>query len=279
MYIGITIDNFKNLKISDVLKITGKLGVQYVELTESTLNENIEQISSMLRDTRTGFHLPNEGDNGYDFSCKNDEQKIDSVIHFVNLYKGRLNIDYCITHPPECTPDGQTETEQIETLLNNLNRLDCPLVIENIASLSIDEFEQFYQFAKIRLNNQVLGICFDAPHAFIRGDDPLVMIDRFNSSIYSVHLSDCKRKHDLHLPFGLGGDLPIDKILDALKNKDYKGNINLELMPRSLQDVRAVIASYLKVLRKFNLKKYWTTKIKLFALLPSLYFSLKKAAK
>ena len=270
MYIGITVDKFKKLKISDVLKITSMLGLQYVELTESVLNEDIDQLSSLLDSTRTGFHLPNEGDNGYDFSCRSYDQKIESVINLVNTYKEKLNIEYCITHPPECHPENFSQAERIDTLLKNLSRLDCPLIIENIPSLSIDEFDHFYDLAKTTLKDKILGICFDAPRAFIRGDDPIDMIHHLDGSIYSVHLSDCKKRHDLHLPFGLGGDLPIDAILKELKKKGYEGNINLELMPRSLSDVTAVIDSYLKILRIFKIQKYRMTKFKVMLIRPFL---------
>lgn len=270
MLIGITIDKFDHLKIKDVLNITNKLGLQYVEITESILDEDVFKLSKFLKTTRTGFHLPNTSDNGYDFSCSSHQDRIDILIKYVNRYKNKLNIDYCITHPPECEPENSTQADVINILFKNLNQLDCPLVIENIASLNKQEFDDFYALARESLQDKVLGVCFDAPHSFISGENPVDMIDHLNGSIYSVHLSDCKRRRDLHLPFGLGGELPLDSILSELKKIKFNGNINLELMPRSINDINAVIDSYMKVLRKFKKKKYLYTKIKLILFSPLL---------
>ena len=124
------------------------------------------------------------------------------------------------------------------------------------------------------MGTKLIGQCYDAPHYYTRGDDPVSILNSLdgdiNNMIKSVHLSDCTRDKDAHLPFGVGGELPVDEVLCTLKNQNYRGIINLELLPRSLSDLEAVVKSYLKVLKVFEKSKFYRTKLKLSLYMPIL---------
>ncbi len=262
MLIGITIDRFKDFTPSTLLSISRKIGLNFVELTKSVFDDLpgvLKEIGSM----RTGFHLPNEGDSGYDLSCADRQDEIDQLIHHINEHRHGLKIQYCLTHPPECQ-SLEDDRQTVNTILfENLKKLKPPVIIENIESMSQTEFSEFYLTAKKELGDQLVGQCYDVPHSFLRGENPLSILNHHNGLIKTVHLSDCRPDRDSHLPFGMGGVLPIDEVLAVLKRTGYDGIINLELLPRSNSDFKAVITSYLSVLKTFKKGTYFLTKLRL----------------
>ena len=120
------------------------------------------------------------------------------------------------------------------------------------------------------MGEKLIGQCFDIPHAFIRGEDPIAFLKSFDGDLQSIHLSDCTSEKDAHLPFNSDSILPLDDILKTLKKKQYDGIINLELLPRTLLDLRSVINSYLKVIKVFDKKKYFSVRVKLVYYMPQL---------
>jgi sugar phosphate isomerase/epimerase len=97
-----------------------------------------------------------------------------------------------------------------------------------------------------------------------------------NGKINFIHLSDCRKGFDAHLPFGLAGDLPIDDILEILREQNFQGIINLELLPRNLKDIKPLIDSYLKVVRNFDRMKYLKSKLMLVLNAPPLMRKMKQ---
>ena len=264
MLIGITIDKYKGINPSVLIRITRKIGLNFIEITKSVFDD-LPQVLSELGNIKTGFHLPNFSDYGYDFSCMDHADKINRLTALINKHQHSLNIQYCLSHPPEC-PSSSSNEDII--LIKNLKRIEVPLVLENIPSFSQEQFLNFYSQAKAELGTKLIGQCYDAPHYFVRGDDPVSILNSFDGTIKTVHLSDCKRDKDAHLPFGLNGELPIEDILNTLKNQNYNGVINLELLPRSIADLEAVVYSYLKVLKTFKKLKYFRTRLKLLIYIP-----------
>ncbi len=260
--IGITIDHFKGLSPSLLLSITSKFGVKFVELTESIFDD-LENVKKEVAKMETGFHLPNVHDFGYDFSSQERHDHIQKLISLINDNYRDLNIKYCLSHPPEEIEYPNPTDEQIEYLFSNLDKLKVPIVLENTQYMSVDHFEKFYQRAKEALGDKIIGKCFDASHYFLTGNDPVQFLNQMDGDIFLFHLSDCKNNLDAHLPFGLGGDLPIDDILEQIKKQKFDGFINLELMPRKLSDIRPLIESYLMVMKRFDYLGYLRSKIRL----------------
>ncbi len=260
--VGITVDKFRGLPPSVLLSVIRKMGVEFIEITKSVFDD-LPAFVEQLGEIRTGFHLPNLHDAEFDFSFQEREVEIHKLIGLINRHHGDLNIQYCLSHPPENRRSKLTEDQLIEYLLNNLNQLDVPIILENIQGWSMDKFDRFYHRAQTVLGEKLIGQCFDAPHYFLQGEDPVEFLKLQNGKINFIHLSDCRKNFDAHLPFGLSGELPIDEILATLRDQEFRGVINLELLPRSIKDVKPLIDSYLKVIRNFDRKKYYMTRLRL----------------
>lgn len=273
--VGLTIDQFNGIKPSTLLKVVKKLGLEFVELTSSAFDD-LNSCKKIIGNMKAGLHLPNIHDKGYDFSCRDRKTEIDHLINLINDNHQELNITYCLTHPPECDSISEKE-KSIPFLLDNLKKLKPPVIIENVQGWDEENFNNFYNQANSVLGEKLIGECFDAAHHILNGYNPVEFIENKYKNIRCVHLSDCKKGVDAHLPLGLGGYLPTDKILEKMKKVDYSEFINLELLPRNPQDIAHIIKSYLKVIKIFNKRKYYFTMIRLLLYKSELERELKNA--
>jgi len=272
--VGITIDRFRGIPPSVLLSVIRKMGVEFIEITKSIFDD-LPAVMEQLGEIKTGFHLPNLHDAEFDFSYQEREPEIQKLMQLINRHHRDLNIQYCLSHPPENRRSKLAEGELIEYLLSNLNQLDVPIILENIQSWDMDRFDRFYQRAQAVLGEKLIGQCFDAPHYYLQGEDPVEYLKLRNGKINYIHLSDCRKNFDAHLPFGLSGELPIDDILATLREQQFSGVINLELLPRSIKDVKPLIHSYLKVVGYFDRKKYIKSKLRLIWYAPLLLNKLR----
>lgn len=267
--VGFTIERFRGIEPSVLLGLTRLLGLEYAEITRTVFDE-LERVVPRIRHVRTGFHLPLVHDDGWDFSCANAQSEIDRLIGLVNTHRKALRITHCIAHPPEPELAAEEVQSSPETLLRNLARLDLPIYLENVPGQSMDEFLALYGRAKDVLGPQLAGMCFDASHCYLIGLDPIAQLQALNGHIGIVHLSDCRADADEHLAFGLGGVLPIAAILTTLRALGYRGLVNLEILPRSLEELPPAIDSYLMVLRALHPRKYLSTKLRMMVIRPFL---------
>lgn len=265
--VGLTVQNYKGIETSFILALVKRFGIEYVEITKSVFDE-LDKITPLIKRIRAGFHLPIICEDTYDFSCLAYKKEIDELIALLNTHCKALNIKYFLAHPPEPAESEDDLQTSVPFLLENLSRLPTHIFIENVPSWKPDDFSQFIEEAKKTLGNKLSGICFDFPHFFVMGEDPIRQLERYDGQIKCVHLSDCVKSEDLHLPFGMDGVLPIDDFLDALEAHHYKDYINLELLPRTFEEIPFVVYSYLKVLKKFRPWKYYRTKIRTLIILP-----------
>jgi sugar phosphate isomerase/epimerase len=264
MQVGFTIKRFQGFEPPRLVRTARRFGINAVELDRSSLVE-VESVAAELGTMVCGFHLPLIGQDGYDLSSVAHKDEIDRLIDTLNAQQRRLHLQYCLSHPPE--PDeSDTEVETSEDLLvENLSRLQIPVVLENVPSWDRESFERLYEKIRGVLGARLLGICFDAPHAFLRGDDPIACFEDWSRDVMVIHLSDCSASEDLHLPFDAGGVLPIDGFLDAVLGSAFDGFLILEIEPRSIEELRPLMDSYLKVLRRTSRGRYIAATFRLFA--------------
>lgn len=268
-HIHLSVQYYQGIPPSLIVAVLSLLNIDGVELTEAAYKE-IDQLLPWIKKMSSGFHLPLLHENGWDFTCTDSQDKIDRTVFLVNRYKDDLNMKYAVFHPPEISTHSDDQHRLFQILMKNLQKLTLPLCIENIPSLSIEQFEKQYDRAKTFLGNKLAGMCFDAAHAYIHGDDPIEMYYRLQHKIKVIHLSDCSREEDCHMPFGKIGQLPILPLLDILQKEKFKGYITLEIKPDSLLDVRSYLKSYLKTLYRCSRYKYWKTNLRLLYLRPIL---------
>jgi len=260
--VGITINKFKGISPTFFLKLVQKMGLEFVEISRPVFDD-IDEFVKNIGTIETGFHLPNSHDDGFDLSCDERDEEIQELIRLINTYQKDLHVKYCLSHPPEKRRTASSEDAATDYLLTNLARLEPPIILENVQSWPQERFDAFYRRAKERLGEKLLGQCFDASHYYLQGENPVAFLQQSNGEIKFMHLSDCKADYDAHLPFDMGGTLPVDEILATLKKQNYRGIINLELLPRNLSDMKPLIQSYLKVLRTFRRFKYYKSKVKI----------------
>lgn len=278
MLIGLTIDRFRGIAPSTLLKLARLVGVNFVEITHSVFDD-LPAVLAELGPIKCGFHLPNYGDHGIDFSHESFKNEINQLIENVNNYHQHLHVQYCLAHPPEGHPTLSKAKNANSYLFDNLRKLRPPVIIENIQSMSFEEFQAFFEMAKDELGDKLIGQCYDPAHYFVGGEDPLAVLDRMKFPIATVHLSDCRADKDSHLPFNMGGVLPVNAIINKLYHMKYRNSINLELLPRSLDELDSIVASYLTVVRRFHPVRYLITRARMSMLLPLLQRKLRTYGK
>jgi len=264
-YVGVTIAEYKGLMPSKLISGLRSLGVEFFEINRTVFSD-VENVIKAVDKTVTAFHLPLVFEDQWDFSCPAFQDEIDETITLINDNIETLHIQHAICHPPE-PKELTTEMEmKDEVLFENLKKLNLSIYFENVLTVSDDQFMDFYAKAKQALGNQVKGMCFDAPHSFITGHDPVAHYEQLADHIGCVHLSDCSPQEDTHIPFDSGGCLPVDAFLDALVEHDFEGYITLEIQPTSMDDLMPYIQSYLTTLKYINPLKYKTSvaKVRLF---------------
>ncbi|MBN1561954.1 sugar phosphate isomerase/epimerase [candidate division KSB1 bacterium] len=266
-YVGVTVAKFQKFMPSFLIRGLKLLGMDFIEINQSILPE-IDRFAENIGSLITAFHLPLVSENGWDFSCPDYKKEIDEMISTLQLYKTKLRIHHVICHPPEAEKAGIQLNSSIEFLLENLQKLAMPVYLENVPALNPDDFLQFYWRSEKELGATLAGMCFDAPHYFVDGHDPVDQFRTFRDIVGCVHLSDCLVGDDLHRPFNCGGAMPINEFLSTLRDNNFGGFITLELKPHSMKELGVYIDSYMMTLQHLNYKKYLTTKLRIFALRP-----------
>ncbi len=269
MLIGLTIEKYGGIEPSILLNFVRILGVRFAEVTESIF-QDLEAVRKARKKVKLGIHLPIVEQDGYDFSCVDARDRIENLIEKINANWRELDVQYCLSHPPENHVHPVKGPVSKKFLFENLKRLEPPVIIENIPEVRGFQFPPFWEEAKAALGRKLWGMCYDGPHAFLSGPDWLSLYEKFRQEIRVIHLSDCSRTEDLHLPFGQGGEFPVKELINRLKRDRYDRIINLELLPQSIRDVQPVIQSYLMFLKEFNPPKYFRDRLRAFFILPIL---------
>ncbi|MHA1213117.1 MAG: TIM barrel protein, partial [Candidatus Heimdallarchaeota archaeon] len=187
------------------------------------------------------------------------ENRIDELIDFLNENSKRLNLKYVLTHPPE------DPSSTHESLISRLERINVPILIENIKGQTDEDFMAFYFKAKERLGEKLKGHALDAPHRYVTDNNNWLNIPKeLVDEIEYIHISDCSKTADLHLPLGMA-ELPYNEFFDFLKEIGYQGVILQEIIPNAEQ-ILFVFDSFLYNIKPFSRKRYRRLKI-LYALI------------
>ena len=229
-YVGVTVSQFEGFMPSFLIKGLKLLGIDFIELNSSIFPE-IDRVGESLGSTLTAFHLPLVLESGWDFSCLDYKDEINKMIQTLSAYRDKLNIQHVVCHPPEPENSDITLNASLDFLFENLQKLAIPVQLENVPGLHPDQFLELYWRAEKALGSLLAGMCFDAPHYFVDGYDPIDLFQTFRNIIGCVHLSDCVEGKDNHLPFKSGGELPVNEFLSTLQNSNFGGFVTLEIKP------------------------------------------------
>ncbi|MBN1540712.1 sugar phosphate isomerase/epimerase [candidate division KSB1 bacterium] len=266
--IGFTVQAYRGYRSSLILAGLQTLGIRFFELTEEALSE-LEQIKKRSKKIQTGFHLPIRDENGWDLSQPQCKRESERLVQTLNRHRHDLNLRYAVAHPPDI--DCTDRERALHTLRSNLARLELPIYVENLPEHSPESYLEDLERLRKGLPGQTVHQCFDAAHHFIKGRDPVEQFRRNRLDIRLVHLSDCSRDKDSHLPFGVpGGELPLNAILETLRQHSYDGFVTLELLPRNSGDLTAYVNSYLQTVRSIDPQAYRRAMLRIHLLAPIL---------
>lgn len=268
--VGFTVEPYQGLSPSMIVTAMRAAGVSFVEFNVRSLADTM-YLKRKIGDLTAAFHLPFVHEDGYDFSCADHRKEIQDLIYQLNSEKDALHIRHAVVHPPE-GPDQSEKAWRI--LMDHLRHLEMPVYLENVFGGPTAQFQEHFHKARTALGRQLAGLCFDACHFYIDGKDPVEQWRHWHAETGCVHLSDCLANDDAHLPFGLGGTLPINPLLAAMKSTGFSGSITLEIKPPSTAQIDSYLQTYCHTLKVFNYKKYWRTRLRLRLIKPALSFLL-----
>jgi hypothetical protein len=243
MRIGVTIDRYQGIPASLLLCLLKWIGISFFEVTIHMI-QNPKKAFNIDPDSSLGLHLPNVYNVGFDFSSLDKVAEINHTLKQIHL--NRHIFQYAVVHPPQ----ADTSSPALNYYITNLKQIQVPLVLENIPEMSFKNFNNFLNRIEKSLG-KALGICLDIPHAELSGEEWKRYWHHFHDKIQVVHLSDCNLKVDLHIPFGLGGQIHLHSILSFLK-QNFNGILNFEMQPPSLKDLDAYFDSVIQAYRLFE---------------------------
>ena len=250
MIFGMTLEPFKGITVKQLMFLMRLLKLGHLEIN-FTMMPVVKEFVENLGNTTTTFHMPIFSRNGFDIGSRDSkfQKNIDEVISFINTNKEKLNLKYTLLHPIE-DPNAN-----FNLFVERAARINTPVVIENIMGISDQEFLDFFFKTKEEIGNKVVGIALDGPHKFVNyKGNWLDFPDEFIKNIEYIHVSDCTKNADLHLPLGLG-EFPYEQFFSFLKKQKYEGIILHEILP-SEGRVREVMNSFLHCVKSFSNIKY-----------------------
>ncbi|HUT81109.1 MAG TPA: TIM barrel protein [Candidatus Bathyarchaeia archaeon] len=258
-----TVEPIKGITLPKIIKLLKIIGLTHFELN-ATIIPKAEEMNKYLGKITTTFHLPIFDRFHYDLGTNNKEYegKIDEIITFLNQNRDSLNLQYVLTHPPE------DPNSSFDSLISRLKLIEIPIIIENIQKQSDEAFMEFYFKAKEQLGEKLAGHALDISHRFVTNNQNWLNIPpELVPEIKYVHISDCSKKTDLHLPLGLA-ELPYNEFFGYLKEINYQGVILQEIIP-TIEQIDHVYDSFLIGIKPFSKMKYVKMKM-LFAILKPL---------
>ena len=111
--------------------------------------------------------------------------------------------------------------KRIIEIVNYAKELDIKVAFENT------KIKGYLEYVIQNLDNDNVGICYDAGHCHVHFDDEFPY-EIFKNRIFAVHLHDNDKSDDLHLlPFD--GTINWQTVIKKLKDCKYDGPVTLEL--------------------------------------------------
>jgi sugar phosphate isomerase/epimerase len=137
----------------------------------------------------------------------------------------------------------------LDRVVPRAEELGVTLLIEPEPGLLFEDMDSVTAFLE-NMDTPALGVNFDAGHFYCIGDDPAGLVNAFGSFLKHVHIEDiaADRVHK-HLIPGRGA-MDFGKFFDALKRRNYKGFVTVELYPYDETPEQAAEEAY-KFLRPY----------------------------
>jgi len=250
--IGFALEPIRGLPLDTIILLLKKTLLEHFEFNWRIMPK-IDRVVKNLGRTTTTFHLPIFNRDKFDFSSVDVDSAFEiqmkETVEFVNHWRKKMNLSYVLAHCPE-DPNGD-----YDLMFSRLAEIDAPLVLENVVGQTDEHFMDFYFQAKDYLGKKLAGHALDISHRYVNDWSSWLDIPKeLEKEIVYVHISDCTKTEDLHLPLGLG-EMPFNDFFAYLKKIRYKGVIMQELKPNGDQ-VEELMASGMHCIKPFSKVKY-----------------------
>ena len=147
-------------------------------------------------------------------------------------------------------PPEMSETQAMSQLIDECRRLiesaeryQMPLAFEPEPGMFIDTMDRFSEL-HAAVDHPLFGLTLDVGHVHCLNDGEIAdHIKNWHAQLFNIHIEDMKKgKHD-HLVFG-EGEINFPPIINALKEVNYTGGLNVELSRHSHDAVNIAQQSY-----------------------------------
>ncbi|MCG3253132.1 MAG: sugar phosphate isomerase/epimerase [Candidatus Heimdallarchaeota archaeon] len=270
MRIGFGLEPIKGLGLDLIVKLLRKIPLEHFEFNWRIIPK-VEDVLKSLGSATTVFHLPIFNRDNFDFSSKTETYEIhmQEVVSFINQRKDDLNMLFVLAHMPE------DPNPSYELMFERMEQIEVPLVLENVVGFTDEQFLDFYHQAKDQLGKKITGHALDISHRYVNDWQTWLDIpEELVKDIVYVHISDCTKTEDLHLPLGLG-EMPFNDFFAFLKEIKYDGVINQELKPDGDQADK-IMSSSLHCIKPFSKTKYLRMRTRCAFLKSLLWFQRRK---
>ncbi len=152
----------------------------------------------------------------------------------------------CVSFWSGILPDNASEDAAFDRLAMALKPvIECAekrsmrLAFEPEPGMFIDTFERFARLDE-RIKHPLFDLTVDLGHVHCIEDGKVAdYVRHWGSRIANIHIEDMKKRVHEHLMFG-EGTMDFPPILEALREVNYKGGLNVELSRHSHMAVEAV---------------------------------------
>lgn len=130
-------------------------------------------------------------------------------------------------------------------LLEYANDRTVRLAFEPEPGMFIERTDQFGDLLALVGEHPLFGLTLDIGHVHCVDDEPIPqVIRRWRARLFNVHIEDMRRGVHEHLRFG-EGEIDFMPVLNALRQIDYSGCVNVELSRHSHMAPQVLTESYI----------------------------------
>ncbi len=263
--VGQTIQALGVIKPSQFVKLANLVGFDHLEF-DPTVFDDIEGVKKNLGRQTVTIHAPYFMDWGYELSSIVQAERVNQFLTNLAQYGDILGASSVVVHP-NSDPAGNEEF-----LLRSLEKIHQLVLLENLPGQSFDQFRQWYLGVKQQSSARI-GICFDVPHSILTHsiDKIFDIPSDLLPDLHYIHVSDLNGQEDCHWPFCTeGGMFPFARFREFLNKIQFKGIINMEMLPTDLTGVENLMQSFLMLEKCGSALKYYRKKIQISFIKPML---------
>lgn len=225
--VGVRYDN-KNVSVYETIDAIAKAGFKhvFVEWYNKDWTPSQEEQLQYVKNCGLNIifaHLGYQGINNLWLDNEIGEAFVERYQNDIRICKEN-NIPMVIMHltaKTEAPLYNEIGLNRLRQIVDYAQSLGVNVAFENT------KIKGYIDYVIENIDNENVGICFDAGHYHVHFDDDLDF-KKFKNRIFAVHLHDNDQSADQHwIPFD--GTLDWNSVMNHLKESNYEGPITMEL--------------------------------------------------